>query len=245
MIYVYADNVFDNRILLERLRRQFDIGAVNRCNAEDIKNGMMDPENDVLVMPGGADIYFCQELEGEGNQAIRRFVSSGGRYLGICAGAYYASSKISWAANTNAEISGSRELALIDCHSVGPVEEFIAGLRKNWCRAVNLGYQNNVVPVLYFGGPVFKDIKDAEILARYEELPGSPPAVIGKEYGKGYVVLCSPHLEIDGEAFARMIYEHRYADSWNRDVEKNLRKHNKDQERAWKWLMGQIIPAMT
>src|SRR5690606_27831825 len=43
---------------------------------------------DVLAMPGGRDGYFYVSSSSISGTAIKNFVSNGGGYLGICAGAY-------------------------------------------------------------------------------------------------------------------------------------------------------------
>ncbi|KAI8097635.1 biotin-protein ligase [Halteromyces radiatus] len=65
----------------------------------------------MLVIPGGRDLPYCQDLQGEPNQRIRQYVENGGRYLGICAGAYYGSSFIEFEKNDPImSVCGSREL---------------------------------------------------------------------------------------------------------------------------------------
>ncbi|ORZ24163.1 biotin-protein ligase [Absidia repens] len=66
----------------------------------------------MLVMPGGRDLPYCEDLQGEPNARIRRFVENGGRYLGICAGAYYGSAAVEFEKHDPVmQVCGSRELA--------------------------------------------------------------------------------------------------------------------------------------
>ena len=55
------------------------------------------------VMPGGADRPYCAALNGEGNRRIRAFVEAGGAYLGLCAGAYYASQRVEFELGSRCE----------------------------------------------------------------------------------------------------------------------------------------------
>lgn len=65
----------------------------------------------LLVIPGGADLPYCRELNGAGNKQIDKYVRQGGRYLGLCAGGYYASARVEFeVGNREMEVSGSREL---------------------------------------------------------------------------------------------------------------------------------------
>ncbi|GAJ07082.1 unnamed protein product, partial [marine sediment metagenome] len=59
--------------------------TVMMVSANDIKNGCLD-NFDVLVCPGGSGSPFG-ELGLEGTLKIQDFISGGGGYIGICAGA--------------------------------------------------------------------------------------------------------------------------------------------------------------
>ncbi|UUZ62721.1 BPL-N domain-containing protein [Polaromonas sp. P1-6] len=77
--------------------------------ADDLKHDPALFDDAVLfVMPGGADLPFCQALNGAPNERIRRFVEEGGAYLGICAGAYYACREIAFHAGTDGAICSAR-----------------------------------------------------------------------------------------------------------------------------------------
>ncbi|CAL8470467.1 g10009 [Coccomyxa elongata] len=75
----------------------------------------------MLVMPGGADLPYCRQLNGRGNRLIREYVEAGNAYLGLCAGAYYACSFVEFALGTRLEVRGPRELAFFPGVAVGPV----------------------------------------------------------------------------------------------------------------------------
>ena len=92
-------------------------------NAADIIKGKWRSQALALVMPGGADLFYCQKLNGEGNRQIRKFVEQGGVYLGFCAGAYYGSSYCDFAYTVHPNkhyTIGPRELAFYPGHAVGP-----------------------------------------------------------------------------------------------------------------------------
>ena len=48
----------------------------------------------LLVFPGGRDLPYQYDLAGKANDRIQAWVQAGGRFLGFCAGAYYASSRV-------------------------------------------------------------------------------------------------------------------------------------------------------
>lgn len=74
-----------------------------------------------LIIPGGADVPYAAHLNGRGNQRIRSYVINGGSYLGICAGAYYASAQCVFDARGPMAVVGPRELALYPGAAIGPV----------------------------------------------------------------------------------------------------------------------------
>ncbi|KAG5457373.1 MAG: biotin-protein ligase [Olpidium bornovanus] len=65
----------------------------------------------LLVFPGGRDLPYLRDLAGTANQRILSYVRRGGRYLGICAGAYYASARVEFELGGPLAVEGSRELA--------------------------------------------------------------------------------------------------------------------------------------
>jgi hypothetical protein len=72
---------------------QFDFRLIT---AEQIREGVLD-EVDVLVQSGcGNGGGQAKALEAGGREAIRKFVAGGGGYVGICAGAYLATSEYPW-----------------------------------------------------------------------------------------------------------------------------------------------------
>ena len=237
MIYVYEDYVFNKGMLLRRLDR--DVGPNGYClvDSQDILNGILaETPPFLLIMPGGADLYFCEKLNGEGNRLIGEFVALGGQYLGICAGAYYGCESLDW---NNGEIAGPRELAFLPCRATGPVFEWLEDkdITKSWDNAVKLEWGNgDMSTVLYAGGPVFEvpEGAETEILARYTALPGKPPAIIAGSYGKGRVVLSSPHIEADADIYARSRVRHRNPSfDWQEKVQAALEPDMAAQSALW------------
>ena len=160
-------------------------------------------------MPGGADLYYCEKLNGTGNQDIRQYIEDGGNYLGICAGAYYACREIEWGKNTGQEIVGPRELNFIECLAIGPVYEFIQNqnIDHSWKKAVQLEIEAENFLCYYNGGPVFVNIDEGtNILGTYTELEGHPAAIIEKKVGKGHVILSSPHIECGSSDIQQTLY---------------------------------------
>ena len=81
----------------------------------------------LFVMPGGADTPYWEALNGSPNNNLRDYIAQGGRYLGICAGAYYGAQELLYDENHPDEIRAER-LNLFPGISRGPVlKQFIPG----------------------------------------------------------------------------------------------------------------------
>ncbi|KAH8703659.1 putative biotin apo-protein ligase [Talaromyces proteolyticus] len=169
----------------------------------------------MLVMPGGADLGYCQVLNGHGNRRISQFVQRGGAYLGFCAGGYYGSKRCEFeVGDKKMQVIGERELAFFPgtcrgCAFPGFVYSSEAGARAVELRAsksaLNAGAVPDVFRSYYNGGGVFVDAESfadqgVEVLASYtEELHVDPgngaAAVVYCKVGEGAAVLTGPHPE--------------------------------------------------
>ena len=153
----------------------------------------------LLIMPGGRDVPYHQELKGNPNKKIQNFVRNGGAYLGLCAGAYYACSTIEFEKGHPLEIVEKRELSFFPGIAQGPAY----GAGKF---AYNSSSGALIAPLMlstsehssaYFnGGCLFTPTTESiTILAKYEDLPKQPPAIIYTQFGNGNVVLSGVHPE--------------------------------------------------
>jgi biotin--protein ligase len=173
----------------------------------------------LLVIPGGADIPYMEKLGGIGNQNIREYVQNGGKYLGICAGAYYAAESIEFAkGDPRLEVVATRELKFYPGLVQGPTysgfdyvpPQNIAGMRAatiTW--QVDQPFATNQKFVTYYnGGGHFvaaEQYPQITILARYNpETPNQladSAAIIECKYGKGTAILSGLHFEWGGASF--------------------------------------------
>jgi len=168
----------------------------------DIRAGKL-ADVDVLIMPGGSGSGQSRNLEAEGREAIREFVRGGGGYVGICAGAYLATSHYDWS------------LHLINAQVVD---------REHWARGTGtcrlkltevgrseLGEPADEVDVYYGQGPLLAphdrvDLPAYQTLAEYASeiaKKGAPTgvmigttAIARAEFGAGRVICYSPHPEV-------------------------------------------------
>jgi len=174
--------------------------------AEQIRKGVL-KDFDVVVQGGGGAHAQADELEPAGREAIREFVKAGGGYLGICAGAYLASSGSPvYLGILNARIVDSQHWA----RGRGDVE---LGFTPE-------GQKETGVPkpketVMYHQGPLLapagrKDLPAYTEVARFDTEvaeKGAPHGVMqgttalaSSTFGKGRVFVISPHPEqTDGQ----------------------------------------------
>ena len=119
-------------------------------------------------MPGGADLPYCADLNGRGNELIRQFVEEGGgSYLGLCAGGYYGCSRVEFEPDSEKlRVAGDRELGFFPGVALGAVvpgfryetEAGAAATRLAWRRRRRSGReQEEWSECLDYcnGGPVF------------------------------------------------------------------------------------------
>ncbi|TVY84576.1 Biotin--protein ligase [Lachnellula suecica] len=173
------------------------------------------PSCALLVFPGGADLGYCRSLNGEGNRRIEQYVRRGGAYLGLCAGAYYGSSRCEFeVGNGKLEVVGSRELSFFPgtcrgCAFKGFVYHSEAGAKAVEVKVNKEAFKSGILPQLfrsyYNGGGLFVDAekyadKGVEILATYAEATDveggdQPAAVVYCKVGEGRALLTGPHPE--------------------------------------------------
>lgn len=177
--------------------------VLTNVTAEQIRAGALKTSDfDVIVQGGGGSKAQSEQLQKEGREEIRKFVRSGGGYLGICAGAYLASADKDY------------ELGLISSRVVD---------REHWARGrgdVELGFSSvglretgtkNPKPVvMYHQGPLLAPM-DAPGLPPYTMVAqfdtevaqkGAPHGVMqgttalaSAAFGDGRVFVISPHPE--------------------------------------------------
>jgi glutamine amidotransferase-like uncharacterized protein len=242
MIYIYDDGVHSNAHVQIAINMVYPDIDVRFCTAGMIDEGCLNGAQ-LLVIPGGADLYNCEKLNGSGNQIIRDFVSNGGSYLGICAGAYYGCSSLDWACG---EITGPRELAFYNGKAKGPVYKWIENkdsiYNGTWIYAAELETsEGKKFLTQYNGGPVFEE-DDCNVIARYSELKNKPPAIIGGKFGKGRYVLSSPHIECFGHLLPDRLYKH-LNNSYNREKDQidKLLSHEQAQKEFFKEVIDRLL----
>jgi len=174
--------------------------VVSEIGPSEIRAGLL-RQFDAVIFAGGSASKQAETIGEKGKQEVRSFVEGGGGYVGICAGAYLASSGFSWG------------LRLLDARTVSPKWERGAGDVRMELTSLGqncLADMPGELTVHYENGPILRpdeapDLNDYEVLAFYRtELAenGSPkgvmkdsPAILRGTLGRGRVICFGPHPE--------------------------------------------------
>ncbi|WP_213357606.1 BPL-N domain-containing protein [Chlamydiifrater phoenicopteri] len=167
-------------------------------------------ETILLVVPGGADRPYHKGLSGRGTSRIAHFVREGGSFLGICAGAYFASARV-YFEETDPEkniIEEERDLKFFPGTAVGPIYgggfsyRNFQGVRPSPLEVcsplVDGGIFKATFSSLYHGGCYFAGAEmfpGILVEGRYSDVEGRPAAIISSRIEEGLVVLSGVHLE--------------------------------------------------
>ncbi len=175
---------------------------LRRIAPEDIRDGAL-AQFDTVIFAGGSGSGQANGLQEGGREAVRKFILGGGGYVGICAGAYLATSNYTWS------------LAVVNGDSID---------REHWRRG-NGQVEIELTPrgreffnrpaaarleIRFAQGPILapgrkEDLPPYAVLAWYRTGIGQngadpktmidTPAIVTGECGKGRVIVFSPHPE--------------------------------------------------
>lgn len=174
--------------------------AVQTITARQLATSPWEKNCAMLVMPGGRDKGYLEAGE-RALSRINTFVREhGGSYLGLCAGAYFASRQIVFeSGRPGYEVCGERPFGFFPGTAVGTV---LPGFKYNSEEGAHAAELINGTGskscVYYNGGCRFvpdSDAKDIDVLARYAH--DQTPAIVFMQCGRGKVVLSGVHLEYD------------------------------------------------
>lgn len=247
-ILIYEDyGCADVSALEKGLRGYFEPRgcSVGFTDAAGIINGNeLNDEVLAFFIPGGAGTPYRRKLEVLGNEKIREYVSDGGIYYGICAGAYYACRQTIFEADIpELKIISECGLNLVEGKAVGTLykELGILPYAKNAesSAAVELLWNDGkIYTAHYHGGPFFEPDNQDEsiILARYN-FADKRPAVISKHFGKGKVILSGVHFENKGQDLLKAVHALRLDSQTARQVAEKL----SDEEFSRQALFNKIM----
>lgn len=216
-ILIYCDYGCSNVANLEKMLNQyFPDASVGYTDSARIIQGELNRDVKAFFMPGGAATPYRKKLAVLGNEQIKKYVENGGFYFGVCAGAYYACSRVEFEADVP-ELSIEQTeglLGLIEADAVGTLyKEFGLSpysLNASSAKVVGLRWleDNSVDYSLYHGGPYFcgKNKDSFEVLATYSDIKNELPAIVMKKFGQGKVLLSGVHFEDKGDDLKKCIH---------------------------------------
>jgi putative intracellular protease/amidase len=185
------------------LKQQLNDGtrsSVREVSPEEIRGGVL-TNYDVVIFAGGSGSKQAEAIGEAGREAVRQFVGHGGGYVGICAGAFLATSGFTWS------------LHLIDAKTVSPKWKRGRGDVKVELTDKGLGILGDRAgefDVHYANGPIVQPAKEPSLtpyvpLAFFRSEMASndvpvgvmvnAPAIFAGDYKQGRVVCLSPHPE--------------------------------------------------
>lgn len=204
-VVIYSDDGVDGgalKQLVRSLQQEIDPQRCNllRLSAHALLNQPWEEKAVLLIIPGGRDIFYHALLDGAGTDRVRSFVQSGGNYLGICAGAYFACRAIEFEKGGKIEVCGTRSLEFFPGIAKGPAygPNKYSYENAQGTEAAKISWQAGECYTYFNGGCLF-EAEDyypwVKILSQYLDLPGAPSAVLEIELGQGRAILSGVHVE--------------------------------------------------
>jgi glutamine amidotransferase-like uncharacterized protein len=193
-------------------------------DADDVNNNDLRPYYKLLFFPGGWAGGYNDFITETGKQNIRDFVSSGGSYVGMCAGSFFIADTVFWRENPSADspqnvfgASAGYTLDMWDGVADGAIIDFAPwDTSEVGCdnfvgaRMVDITVDQGLLPeavpslnVLYWGGPIYRpnagQWTQEKVLARYD-MDGfsgdEEPAIVTFPYGEGRILMSAVHPEL-------------------------------------------------
>ncbi len=145
-----------------------------------------------IIVPGGYAFHMKDGVGEAGMAAIRRLVSSGGTYLGVCAGGFFAAKTVRWEGE-----SFPYPLGLFDGTAEGSLPNIAvwpksAGVRLTLADKRPEFQLLDDEPIYYQGGCRFVGGTEVNVIATY---PDKSAAIIERKVGSGRIVLSGGHIE--------------------------------------------------
>lgn len=168
--------------------------SVEYVSAQQINSGYLDTTFGLVIFPGGDAGGYNSVINDSGESEIRGFVNNGGGYVGICAGAFWATDRIVWHGN-----SIDYPLNLVPGTATGPLDAICQPGNACWEDVVFTGSHpacgtvSGTISSYYFDGPEF-DSPGITVLARYATT--DTPAAVATESGSGRVAVIGIHPEM-------------------------------------------------
>ncbi len=197
-VLIYNDEG-TNQSSLKAIESQLDkmTFTSKMVNSHYLKTKNWEKKTHLLIMGGGENRFWELSLGMEGMLRIANFVRRGGRYLGICAGAYFAASQSIFCQNGAQTIKKSRPLAFYQGTATGPINRSSNYLSLQAALAAKVDLLSQEGICYYQGGCSFdihEDTPTTKVLGRYQQ-PYEGSCIISCQVEEGKAVLCGLHPE--------------------------------------------------
>lgn len=237
---------------------RYDISAIDAHEIRSRTSGWQ-KDTALIIFSGGAVTQFKQALQDDGLYALKDYVTSGGVYLGLCAGAYFGAQDIDftghdWQTRQPYKRQGEglgffNGLARGSLRKIAPLYD---GTSATCCATpVTLEglYPTRDLPpqasVFYGGGPEFllpeaTPLSDSRIISRYILKDGSKRIAglscpVGEDSGEA--LLLSWHADMNA-AFLKSRKQHHFQDPGHQRqcIAYDMDKYNNEKNLAVTWL---------
>ncbi|CAH8599387.1 unnamed protein product [Schistosoma turkestanicum] len=221
-IQIYNDLGTSERSLIH-LKNAFRHLTLN-YSIQEINGTMINNQHliqtDLLCFGGGYDLGYLKSLQLTGCLKIHNFIKHRmGKYLGICAGAYFACDYCQFDVGGPLEVCGERHIKLFEGIGSGPVFPGFQYNSEMGSYAVSIqAVSKHLIPqtaiVYYNGGCSFEldNWTNSKVLYTYST--NGKPAIIYSKLGNGCGILSGVHMEYDPYLLEKQL-------SKNRDAETN------------------------
>ncbi|KAJ2994863.1 biotin holocarboxylase synthetase [Globomyces sp. JEL0801] len=182
------------------LSSYYDVIPINHT---DLNTSPWEESTSLLVIGGGRDLLYLSSLQNGGIDKIRRYIENGGNYLGICAGAYFASSRVEFELDRpEYKVIGDRPFQFCPAIAFGSITKNFTYGSELGAKAMSIIDQHNQSIMTYCNGaPGFQFDQiipnNVTVLASYAE--SKVPAIVDCKFGKGCAILTGPHLELSSD----------------------------------------------
>lgn len=189
---------------------------IDFIDSESILNDNLKKFN-VLIFSGGDTFSIAESIGPEGAEKLTEFISSGGLYIGSCAGAYFPLNfdfpplnyfNIINAGIANFAVNPTEPLILSEKFSCPYGNGFVFHpVRED----IKISFNDSIITAPLYGGPAFELRDDTQCIGQYhsftdktiflcnrkyaDEIYLNRPAIIAKKYNDGFLILSGPHLE--------------------------------------------------
>uniref|UniRef100_A0A5K3FN07 BPL_N domain-containing protein n=1 Tax=Mesocestoides corti TaxID=53468 RepID=A0A5K3FN07_MESCO len=225
------------------IQNTFPDATISILSAKESLNSLLTNTIDLFCVGGGFARGVAKTMGTVGLKELKKFILSGGAYLGICSGAYLASALTRFDIGGPNEIFDEGFLNFFPGTAEGPLfapYEYDSELGSSAALLTasvsdNIGLPSSV-SVYFNGGCHFLGSSDSQttVLYKYGEL--NTPAILLRNCGQGKVLLSGAHFEFDPTNLPEL-----NGDPYTEKILPILLQHNANRVKLYKSLLRNIV----